>query len=608
MQRSPSDAEWTQSRVANLPPRWARRLMTRWDAKSPHDYHSANVDLRETTQALLRVRISLDATDATICEAASLLADRCASRAEIFHKADALRAAMERICLGQGIAPPPQKGRDGPAIGRMSCPLWWRRKLRRHHGQTVEAAAIRLGYVNSSCDLYCSNETLIRRQQQNARNAAALEDTLARNELGQEYTLAELAAKGPGNRKVRRAELMTRIAGFERIARHCEHVGLFITVTCPSRFHRWRTVGGWKVIENPAFDAATNPAIAQKYLATVWARIRAKLNRDGVDVYGIRIAEPQHDGTPHWHLLVFHELQHADAVRAVVTRYALAENPDEPGAHRHRVDFKTIDWAKGSAAGYIAKYVSKNIDGHAVGDDLNGQPAAETSGRVEAWAATWGIRQFQQVGGPPVGVWRELRRIEQLPKGAPAHLVAAHNAVNKVAVLEGRQHASVAWDHYCKAQGSVFCGRDARIKLTMITPDKLGRYGDDATPRPAGVETTEIEAWPVPWMPGQFFRRTIHWAVESSRHVWEIVRNTKPLLIERSFSAERAQPVQPWTRVNNCTVACEQQDAREDFQRVKVSEYQTARLTTTLQVPKQSLEIKVAGALKSVGIPGPDTG
>ena len=84
--------------------------------------------------------------------------------------------------------------------------------------------------------------------------------------------------------------------------------------------------------------------------------------------------------------------------------HALRDSPHEPGAQAHRCDFTAIDPAKGSAAGYIAKYIAKNIDGAHVGEDFNGKSATETAVRVEAWAARWGIRQFQQIGGAPVGV------------------------------------------------------------------------------------------------------------------------------------------------------------------------------------------------------------
>jgi Bacteriophage replication gene A protein (GPA) len=553
----PSDAAWTQSRVGNLPSRWAERLLGTWAKKHPLDYYSANVELRETTESLLRVRIPLDASDATICEAAASLSDRCAGSAQIFHQIDALRAAMERICAGQGIKAPAAKVKDRPAIARMCCRLWWRRKLRRHQGQTVEAAAIRLGYVSKFGDLYVSNEGLRSRIQQNARNAATLEATIARNEAGQEFTLAELAAKGPANKAVRRAELMTRIAGFERIARELRHAGLFVTITCPSRFHKFRTVNhGKKVIANPNYDSNETPSTGQKYLAKIWTHIRADFKRNAIEVYGFRIAEPQHDGTPHWHLLLFCLKEAASAVQRIIAKHALKDAPDEVGAATHRCDFKTIDWARGSAAAYVAKYVAKNIDGHGVGDDLNQKPACETAARVEAWATRWGVRQFQQVGGPTIGVWRELRRIKKLPNGAPLHLRQAHDAVNKVAVLEGRENASVAWDHYCKAQGGVSCGRDAKIKLAMLKPEKAGRYGDDAALRPFGVETTSLGQYLVAGTSAEMEERTVVWIAESERHFWEIVRRSPTDSSESDFLfAKRPQDAQPWTCVNNCTSA-----------------------------------------------------
>lgn len=562
--RIPTDAEWTQSRVATLPPRWGKRLVNAWQRLHPTNPYRANTELREATAALLQVRIPLDASDVTICDAAKDLARRCVSRAELFHDAGALRAAMERICEGQGIAPPPSKTRNGPAIARMSCPLWWRRKLRKHHGQTVESAAILLGRVSRNRDLYVSNERLEARLQQNRRNAATLENTTAVNELGQAFTLAELAGKSTAKKSIRRAELMTRISGFERIARDMGHTGLFITLTCPSRFHRFRTVNDGKVIiDNPNYDPKESPKTGQQHLARIWSHMRAELTRKGISPYGVRIAEPQHDGTPHWHLLLFCKSEDQDTVYRVLSKHALKDSPDEPGAGQHRCLIKVIDWSRGSAAGYVAKYIAKNIDGEHVGEDLNGRPATETAVRVEAWAANWGIRQFQQIGGPPVGPWRELRRIKSIPSNAPEHLKKAHNAVNKSAVFEGRENASVAWDHYCQAQGGVFCGRKACIRLVMFTPEKLGLYGEDASPRAYGIETTSIERYQELGSFGEWKERTIHWIVESDRHEWTIQRGQALAPSSGRSAAERSETLEPWTCVNNCTDSVDQPIGRD---------------------------------------------
>ncbi|MEJ0006636.1 MAG: replication endonuclease [Steroidobacteraceae bacterium] len=114
-------------------------------------------------------------------------------------------------------------------------------------------------------------------------------------------------------------------------------------------------------------------------------------------------------------LLLFVRPRDIGTVSAVVRGMWLSEYSTESGANQHRAKLIEIDASQGSAAGYIAKYVSKNIDGHgAIGeanDDETGQPIIDGIARVDAWASIHGIRQFQQFGGPPVGLWREYRRL-----------------------------------------------------------------------------------------------------------------------------------------------------------------------------------------------------
>jgi hypothetical protein len=230
------------------------------------------------------------------------------------------------------------------------------------------------------------------------------------------------------------------------------------------------------------------------------------LHRCGVKAFGFRVAEPHHDGTPHHHFLLWVGAEYLSNVVAAFYEHGLRDSWSERGAFRYRIKVECIDPARGSAVGYIAKYIAKNIDGYKLQTDLYGNEAIEASERIEAWASTWGIRQFQQIGGPPVGVWREARRIEE---GA-----AEEGALGEVLVAVNRKGDVLAdWSRFVSAMGgATLRRRDYRLHLLKENTIIQGRYGVVERARPVGlVEASSGEC------------------VRSERRLWRLVRWDAPV-------------------------------------------------------------------------------
>lgn len=333
-------------------------------------------------------------------------------------KARHAQAAIARLGPERGLAyvrglareydfRPPED--DVEALRKLADPRWWRRRVRCRARRASDQVHRRRGRVAARRQPYLSDTALAQAKAQRFRVRALLEALEAVNEEGFAATLAELSDRSVSNPANRRAELMVRLKGCEELARRLGHACVFLTITCPSRFHRY---SGKRL--NPRYSDET-PREAQRYLRTQFARARAALHKAGLSPYGFRMVEPHHDGTPHWHLLLWGPRADLARVVQIVKRYALQDSPDEPGAQRYRFRAEWIDRSKGSAVGYVAKYIAKNIDGHKVGelkDQGEGTGVADATGaeRITAWASTWGLRQFQAIGQPPVTLWRELRR------------------------------------------------------------------------------------------------------------------------------------------------------------------------------------------------------
>lgn len=366
----------------------------------------AEVEAEGIAQELFDARVHKACDEAAIRASADNYARQCA-------RAKSLDGASE-IARLVGIEPPEVKGRTTPAgaLARLREPHWWRRQLRRAWTRSAADAKRRIGMVRKGRAPYVTDEE-VRHWENRQRGARSyLESREAVNEQGELLPLIDIHERSLANPPIRRGEFMVWVKGLEKLAGDVGHVAQFYTLTAPSAFHPQLSAAA----ANPRYEGKA-VRDAQDWLNKQWRRVRSKLHRLAIFPYGVRVAEPHHDGTPHWHVLMFVPAQHADTVRAVIFGYWRSDYREEmttEAALEARAQCIAIDREKGSAVGYIAKYLAKNIDacgtiGEAESDET-GEPVAMGARRVAAWASTYGIRQFCRFGGPPVGLYRELRR------------------------------------------------------------------------------------------------------------------------------------------------------------------------------------------------------
>lgn len=426
-----------------------------------------------------------------------LLANLRKSNTRTKIKALSVSASKHNIDLEKMLRKHGEKG----TFARLCDEQFWRLRLRRECNKRAEFVARQLNFIAKQRDIYCSSFGFSNHTRRRGENRNLLEKMVAKNQYGDEFTLAELADKSVSNPDIQRAELMTRMAGFELLAQEQKHVGVFFTFTCPSKYHSAHSKTGARNAKYQNYTAREG----QEYLNKVWARFRAKANREELSFYGFRIAEPHHDSTPHAHALLFFERSQVKQAVEYLRHYANQEDAHElygESARKARFDVKymksNINKKTGrpySATSYIAKYIAKNIDGFSLDTDLYNKPAETSAARIKAWASLNSIRQFQQVGGASVTAWRELRKLANAPELEKQYM----NEVLKSAVEHIEQQLeekpAQAWADYCKfavknelsvykiiksAQETVerICEKTGEIISTQILEPVKNKYGE----------------------------------------------------------------------------------------------------------------------------------
>ncbi|MGV8924792.1 MAG: replication endonuclease [Ewingella sp.] len=418
------------------------------------------------------------------------------------------------------------------SIARLVNDEWWIRQLKAQRTQWRESMLIAAGEVSLQKSGYASKQAI---RDVRARRLANMEYLKSRElenvDTGERIDLIDKVMASISNPEIRRMELMSTIAGIEKYAASVGHIGMFITITTPSKYHPTRQVGKKEkrqVNFNHKWDEeAFSPKDGQRYLVKIWSKMRTAFKDAGIRVYGMRVVEPHHDATPHWHMMLFCERAQRQGAVEIMRRYSLQEDGQERGAQKQRFECKHMN--KGGAAGYIAKYIAKNIDGYALEGELDndtGRPLSETAAAVTSWASVWRIPQFKPIGVPTMGAYRECRRIRG---------VSLTTEFDEL--VEAVRAAADAGDFaaYIAAQGGANVPRDTQtVRTARHVIDELNEY-DEEVQKVIGIFAPHLGAGHV------HETRTTKWQIVAK----SVAPAPHPLTLKSAFGAPRSP-------VNNC--------------------------------------------------------
>ncbi|EGF4568393.1 replication endonuclease [Salmonella enterica] len=418
-----------------------------------------------------------------------------------------------------------------PSLARMLCADWWYRKLWQMRCEWREEQLRAVCLVNKKASPYVSYEAVIHKREQRRKSLEFFRSHELINEDGDTLDMEDVVNASNSNPAHRRNEMMACVKGLELIAEMRGDCAVFYTITCPSRFHATLNNGR----PNPKWTSATVRQ-SSDYLVDTFAAFRKAMHKAGLRWYGVRVAEPHHDGTVHWHLLCFMRKKDRRSITALLRKFAIREDREELGTNTGpRFKSELINPRKGTPTSYIAKYISKNIDGRGLAKEISketGRSLRDSAEHVSAWASLHRVQQFRFFGIPGRQAYRELR----LLAGQAARVQGERKAGAPVldnprldAVLAAADAGCFAT--YIMKQGGVLVPRKYHLVRTAYElNDEPSAYGDH------GIRIYGI------WSP------IVEGKICTHAMKWKKVR--KAVDVQEAVADQGA--CAPWTRGNNC--------------------------------------------------------
>ncbi|HHT7538534.1 TPA: replication endonuclease [Raoultella planticola] len=461
---------------------------------------------------------------------------------------DQMRRAWERVAdevMRLDVIPPAferlrrKKRRRNPvpyelipgSLARMLCADWWYRKMWQMRCEWREEQLRAVCLVNKKASPYVSYEAVIHKREQRRKSLEFFRSHELTNEQGDTLDMEDVVNASSSNPAHRRNEMMACVKGLELIAEMRGDCAVFYTITCPSRFHATLNNGR----PNPKWTSATVRQ-SSDYLVDTFAAFRKAMHKRGMRWYGVRVAEPHHDGTVHWHLLCFMRKKERRAITALLRKFAIREDREELGNNTGpRFKSELINPRKGTPTSYIAKYISKNIDGRGLANEISketGRSLRDNAEHVNAWASLHRVQQFRFFGIPGRQAYRELRLLagqaarQQSDKKVGAPVLDNPRLDAVLAAADAGCFAT-----YIMKQGGVLVPRKHHLVRTAYElNDEPSTYGDH------GIRIYGI------WSP------IVEGRICTHAMKWKMVR--KAVDVQEATVDQGA--CAPWTRGNNC--------------------------------------------------------
>lgn len=417
------------------------------------------------------------------------------------------------------------------SLARMRCADWWYRKMWQMRCEWREEQLRAVCLVNKKASPYVSYEAVIHKREQRRKSLEFFRSHELTNEQGDTLDMEDVVNASSSNPAHRRNEMMACVKGLELIAEMRGDCAVFYTITCPSRFHATLNNGR----PNPKWTSATVRQ-SSDYLVDTFAAFRKAMHKSGMRWYGVRVAEPHHDGTVHWHLLCFMRKKERRSITALLRKFAIREDREELGNNTGpRFKSELINPRKGTPTSYIAKYISKNIDGRGLANEISketGRSLRDNAEHVNAWASLHRVQQFRFFGIPGRQAYRELRLLagqaarQQSDKKVGAPVLDNPRLDAVLAAADAGCFAT-----YIMKQGGVLVPRKHHLVRTAYElNDEPSTYGDH------GIRIYGI------WSP------IVEGRICTHAMKWKMVR--KAVDVQEATADQGA--CAPWTRGNNC--------------------------------------------------------